>query len=167
MLSGQNTLPEGSTVVPIICASDGTHLTNFGGDKKAWPIHLTIENMKSSVWSKPTGHLLILLKLLPVPPTLGNNSLANSALRCQIQMVLHRALGEIFQSIRECSQEGELIGCTDGYERLCFPVLSGRIADQPEHANLQNISNSSCPRCKVEFHSFGSTRQSPTHDHED
>ncbi|KAH8144439.1 uncharacterized protein LAJ45_11569 [Morchella importuna] len=167
MLSGQNTLPEGSTVVPIICASDGTHLTNFSGDKKAWPIYLTIGNIKSSVRSKPTGHSLILLGLLPVPPKLGKNSLANSALRRQSQMALHRALGEIFQSIRECSQEGELIACADGYERLCFPVLSGWIADQPEHSNLQNISTSSCPRCEVEFHSLGSTRRSPTRDHED
>ncbi|KAH8144790.1 uncharacterized protein LAJ45_11186 [Morchella importuna] len=82
-------------------------------------------------------------------------------------MALHRALGEIFQSIRECSQEGELIACADGYQRLCFPVLSGWIADQPEHSNLQNISTSSCPRCEVEFHSLGSTRRSPTRDHED
>ncbi|RPB06760.1 hypothetical protein P167DRAFT_496965, partial [Morchella conica CCBAS932] len=137
----QNTLPEGSTVVPIICASDGTHLTNFSGDKKAWPIYLTIGNIKSSVRSKPTGHSLILLVLLPVPPKLGKNSLANSALRRQSQM--------IFQSIRECSQEGELIACADGYERLCFLVLSGWIADQPENSNLQNISTSSCPRCEV------------------
>ncbi|KAH8144500.1 uncharacterized protein LAJ45_11475 [Morchella importuna] len=162
-----NTLPEGSTVVPIICASDGTHFTNFSGDKNAWPIYLTIGNIKSLVRSKPTGHSLILLGLLPVPPKLGKNSLANSALRRQSQMALHRALGEIFQSIREYSQEGELIACADGYERLCFPVLSGWIADQPEHSNLQNISTSSCPRCEVEFHSLGSTPRSPTRDHED
>lgn len=82
-------------------------------------------------------------------------------------MALHRALGEIFQSIRECSQEGELIKCADGYERLCFPVLSGWIADQPEHSNLQNISTSACPRCEVEFHNLGSTRRSSMRNHED
>ncbi|KAH0611279.1 uncharacterized protein H6S33_010544 [Morchella sextelata] len=164
----QNTLPEGSTVIPIICASDGTHLTNFSGDKKAWPIYLTIGNIKSSVRNKPTGHSFILLGLLPVPPKLGKNTtLANCVLRRQSQMALHRALGEIFQSIRECSQEGELIKCADGYERLCFPVLSGWIADQPEHSNLQNISTSACPRCEVEFHNLGSTRRSSMRNHED
>ncbi|RPB06483.1 hypothetical protein P167DRAFT_478110, partial [Morchella conica CCBAS932] len=136
-----------STVVPIICASDGTHLTNFSGDKKAWPIYLTIGNIKSSVRSKPTGHSLILLMPLPVRPRLGKNSPANSGLRGQSQMSLHRALGGIFQRIRECAQEGELIACDDGYEHLCFLVLSGWIADQPEHSNLQNISTSSCPKC--------------------
>jgi hypothetical protein len=167
MLSGQNTLPEGSTVVPIICASDGTHLTNFSGDKKAWPIYHTSRNIKSLVWSKPTGHSLILLGLLPVPPKLGNNSIANSALRRQSQIALHSSLGKSFQSIRECSQEGELIICANGYERLCFPVWSGWIADQPEHAKLQNISTSSCPRCEVEFYILRSTCRSPTYDHED
>ncbi|KAH0605631.1 uncharacterized protein H6S33_004853 [Morchella sextelata] len=82
-------------------------------------------------------------------------------------MALHRALGEIFQSIRECSQEGELIASADEYEHLCFPVLSGWIVDQPEHANLQNTSTSSCPRCEVDFHSLGSTRRSLLRDHED
>jgi hypothetical protein len=81
MLSEYNTLPEGSTVVLIICASDGKHLTNLSGDKKAWPCDLTIGKIKSSVRSKPTGHSLILLGLLPVPPKLGNNSLSNSTLR--------------------------------------------------------------------------------------
>jgi hypothetical protein len=75
--------------------------------------------------------------------------------------------GDIFQSIRKYSQEGELIACTDEYEHQCFPVLSGWIAPQPEHANLQNISTSSCPRCQLEFHSFGRTRRGPTRDNED
>ncbi|KAH0603923.1 uncharacterized protein H6S33_007582 [Morchella sextelata] len=81
--------------------------------------------------------------------------------------MLHRALREIFQNIQECSQEEELIACADGYEPLCFPLLSGWIVDQPEHANLEDGSTSSCPRCEVEFHILGSTRWSPTHDHED
>lgn len=155
-------------MVPIICASDGTHLTNISGDKKAWPIYFTIGNIKSSVRNKPTGHSFILLGLLPVPSKLGKNTtLVNSVLRRQSQMAMNSAVGEIFQSIRECSQEGELIKRADGYERLCFPVLSGWIADQPEHSNLQNISTSACPACEVEFHNLGSTRRSSMRNHED
>jgi hypothetical protein len=56
--------------------------------------------------------------------------------------------------------------CSDGYERLCFLVLSGWITDHPELANLQNISSSSCPGCELEFHSLGSTRRSSTDDYE-
>jgi len=31
----QDQLPAGVTIVPVICASDKTHLTNFSGDKHA------------------------------------------------------------------------------------------------------------------------------------
>jgi hypothetical protein len=105
---------------------------NFSGDKKAWQIYLTIGNIKLSVQSKPIGQSLILLGLLPIPPIFGNNWLANSTLRCQSQMAQNCALEEIFQSIRECSQEGELIAFADRYERSCFSVLSGWIVDQLE-----------------------------------
>ncbi|KAG0639401.1 hypothetical protein HOY80DRAFT_1074395 [Tuber brumale] len=37
-----DSLPEGATLVPIICSSDVTFLTNFSGDKKAWLIYLII-----------------------------------------------------------------------------------------------------------------------------
>jgi len=38
-------LPAGATIVPVICASDKTHLTNFSDDQHAWPLYLTIVNI--------------------------------------------------------------------------------------------------------------------------
>ncbi|KAG0644729.1 hypothetical protein HOY80DRAFT_1097389 [Tuber brumale] len=38
----QDSLPEVATIVPMICSADVTFLTNLSGDKKAWPIYLTI-----------------------------------------------------------------------------------------------------------------------------
>ena len=35
----------GATIVPVICASDKTHLTNFSGAQHAWPLYLTIGNI--------------------------------------------------------------------------------------------------------------------------
>ena len=32
-------------VAPVILASDKTHLTQFRGDKTAWPVYLTIGNI--------------------------------------------------------------------------------------------------------------------------
>jgi hypothetical protein len=31
-------------VVPLVFMSDATHLNNFAGDKKAWPVYMTIGN---------------------------------------------------------------------------------------------------------------------------
>lgn len=64
----QQCLPEAATVIPIICVSDGTHLTNFAGDKKAWPVYLTIANIPSKIRNKPTNMAIILIALLPIPP---------------------------------------------------------------------------------------------------
>ena len=33
--------------MPLILFSDATHLTNFSGDKKAWPIYMTIGNLSA------------------------------------------------------------------------------------------------------------------------
>ena len=38
-------LPAGATIVPVICASDKTYLTNFTSDQHAWPLYLTMGNI--------------------------------------------------------------------------------------------------------------------------
>ena len=35
----------GATIVPVICASDKTHLTNFLGHQNAWQLYVTIGNI--------------------------------------------------------------------------------------------------------------------------
>jgi len=42
-------LPAAATIVPVICASDKTHLTNFSGDQHAWPLYLTIGNIQRDI----------------------------------------------------------------------------------------------------------------------
>ena len=36
----QDLVPSGGTVVPLLFASDKTHLTNFSGDKTAWLVYM-------------------------------------------------------------------------------------------------------------------------------
>src|ERR1700761_4974953 len=70
----QNTLPAGSTVVPIIGLSDQTQLTNLSGDKKAWPVYLTIGNILSRTRNSPAKMAILLLALLPVSPKVTGES---------------------------------------------------------------------------------------------
>ncbi|KAF8416585.1 hypothetical protein EV426DRAFT_509221, partial [Tirmania nivea] len=49
-------LPIGATLVPVLFASDATHLTNFSGDSKVWPLYMSIGNIKSSIRNQPTSH---------------------------------------------------------------------------------------------------------------
>jgi hypothetical protein len=57
----------GSTIVPIIGSSDQTHLTNYSGDKKEWPIHFSLGNINSTIPSKPSSLASVVVALLPVP----------------------------------------------------------------------------------------------------
>ncbi|KAG0644342.1 hypothetical protein HOY80DRAFT_878688, partial [Tuber brumale] len=59
----QDSLPEGATLVHIICSSDIKLLTNLGGDKKAWPIYPTIGNILSKTSNKSSKHASDLLAL--------------------------------------------------------------------------------------------------------
>jgi len=49
----QDQLPAGAKIVPVICASDKTHLTNFSGDQQAWPLYLTIGNIRKDIRRTP------------------------------------------------------------------------------------------------------------------
>ena len=58
----QFTLPISSTLVPVLLTLDQTHLTNFSGDKKLWPIYMSIGNINSIVCDKPSLKLNVKLR---------------------------------------------------------------------------------------------------------
>src|ERR1700760_1548476 len=120
----QNTLPTGSTVVPIIGLSDQTQLTNFSGDKKAWPVYLTIGNILSRTRNSPAKMPILLLALLPVPPKLtGESAPKNEAQRQTNADALRADFDLVLAPLQEVVQEGTVMDCADGKTRLCFPIL--------------------------------------------
>jgi len=63
-----STLPQGdyAVVAPVILASDKTNLSQFGGNKQAWPVYLTIGNISKSIQCQPSSCGSILIWYLPV-----------------------------------------------------------------------------------------------------
>ena len=116
----QSTLPRGATLVPVICMSDETHLSDFSGDKKAWPIYLTIGNILSKYRNKPSNHCVITLALLPIPPKRKN---LTSEQQESIDRILQRILKSILQPLNDVSQTGIILDCGDNHKRVCFPCL--------------------------------------------
>jgi hypothetical protein len=56
----QDQHPAGVTIVPVICASDITHLTNFSAEQHTWTLYLTIGNIRNAIRptpKSPTGFL--------------------------------------------------------------------------------------------------------------
>ena len=73
-ISWENTLPARSTVVPIIGLVDQTYLTNVWGNKKAWPVSMTLGNILSPRRNSPAKMLVLLVALLPIEPKLSSES---------------------------------------------------------------------------------------------
>ena len=61
-------LPIGSTLVPVLFASDATHLTNFSGYGKVWPLYMSIGDIKSSTRNKSSNQAWVPVPLLLVGP---------------------------------------------------------------------------------------------------
>jgi hypothetical protein len=47
--------------------SDTTHLSKLTGDRKAWPVYMTIGNIHSSIRMAQSKHAIALIALLPIP----------------------------------------------------------------------------------------------------
>jgi len=47
--------------------SHGTHLSNFAGDKKEWPVYMTIGNLSSKIRQMPSTHSVVMVALQPIP----------------------------------------------------------------------------------------------------
>jgi len=137
-------------VVPIIGLLDQTQPTNFSGDKKAWPVYVTIGNILLRTSNSPVKMPILLLALLPVLPKFtGESARADEAQRQMNADVLRTVLDLVLASLQQGVQEGTVIDCANRKTHLCFTILSAWIADHAEHTALHGIGSKSCPKYEV------------------
>jgi len=137
-------------VVPIIRLSDQTQFTNFLGDKKAWPVYVTIANILSRTRNSPVKMPILLVALLVVPPKFsGESARTHEAQRQTNADVLRTVFDLVLGPLQQVVQEGMVMDCADGKTGLCFPILSGLNADHAKHGALHGVGSKSCPKCEV------------------
>lgn len=139
-------LPSGATITPILLASDKTHLTDFGGDKSAWPVYLTIGNISKEICRQPSSHATILVGYLPVSKFSAFEQPNRALARYD---AFHHCMRLLLEPLIEAGRQGVLMTCADRKIHRIFPILAAYIADYPEQCLVVCCKENWCPRCVV------------------
>ncbi|KAJ7776026.1 hypothetical protein DFH07DRAFT_983220 [Mycena maculata] len=142
----QELLPDGATLAPIIISSDKTQLTRFSGDKQAWPVYLSIGNLRKETRRTPSARATALLGYIPVTKLeifLKKNRATNA------HQLFHNCMKVMLGPLKAAGRDGVKMDCADGFVRMIFPILSAYIADYPEQCLVACCRENSCPRCLV------------------
>jgi len=154
LIEDNATLRLGDTLVHLIFMSDGTHLSNFAGDKKEWPVYMTIGNLTSKIRQIPSAHTNFMVALLPI--LIKNRNIPQKRLDEQWQTnqeVLNEVLRQGLQPLTfEQNPNAESryynVLCADGNFRRCKPVVAARLADCPEYSDLHYLKRHVCFWCE-------------------
>ncbi|KZS88846.1 hypothetical protein SISNIDRAFT_417541 [Sistotremastrum niveocremeum HHB9708] len=157
----QERLPDGSTIVPIIFATDKTKLSVFSGDKVAWPVYMTIGNISKDVRRKISQRAWRLVGYLPIAKM---DCFQNQeARRINNWQLYHECMSRICKPLYSLGPEtrGVQIGCADGFARQCYPFLSVFTVDHPERCLIACCKENYCPECEVKPNDRGEHTPSP------
>ncbi len=137
----------GATITPIILSSDKTKLSQFRGDKTAWPVYMTIGNIAKETRRQPSTHSTILLGYLPVPKLDCCTEKTKKTTRYNI---FHRCMKLMLDSLVSAGKNGVEMACADAWKRQIFTILAAYIADYPEQCLVACCMENRCPRCPVD-----------------
>jgi hypothetical protein len=155
--------------------SDRTHLSNFAGDKKQWPVYMTIGNLSSKILQTPSTHSVVMVHILPI--LIKNRNIPQKGLDEQRQTnreVLNEVLQRLLQPLTFKQNPSAGSGyynvlCADGNFRPCKPVLAAWLADCPEYCDLHHLEWHVCFWCDCPKNELGDDvhpdKEHPRQDH--
>ncbi|KAI6011853.1 hypothetical protein BKA83DRAFT_4466641 [Pisolithus microcarpus] len=152
----QSRLPEGAVVTLVILSSDKTTLSQFSGDKKAWPVYLTIRNISKDVRRQVSLHAMVLIGYLPVSKLECFQKKSQSLVGYRL---FHHLMSLLLRPLAEAGHHGREMVCANGYLRHVHPILAAYIADFPEQCLVACNKESRCPWCLVQSNKHGNLEE--------
>ncbi|KZT41035.1 hypothetical protein SISSUDRAFT_964108, partial [Sistotremastrum suecicum HHB10207 ss-3] len=151
----QMRLPEGSTVVPVIFATDKTNLSVFSGDKVAWPVYMTVGNLDKSTRKKVSQRAWRLVAYLPVPKL--DCFQTQEIRRIKGWEIYHECMRHICGPLYSIGPEsqGVPLTCADNKLRKVYPFVAVFTVDHPERCLISCCKENRCPECEVQPNSQG------------
>jgi len=134
--------------------SNGTHISNFAGNKKEWPLYMTIGNLSSKVRQTASTHSVVMVAVLPTPiKTVNIPQTQWDEQRQTNREVLNEVLWQLFQpcTFEQNPSTGSgyfNILCSDGNFTCCKPVLATWLAGCPECNGLHHLERHVCFSCE-------------------
>ncbi|KAG8943222.1 hypothetical protein FRC04_003132 [Tulasnella sp. 424] len=131
----QSKVPAGTTVIPIILASDKTTLTSHTRGRMAHPLYLTLGNIRKDVRASIHRQAYLLLAYIPIllkiKQKLQNKTMKKAMLGILSKRLYHQCVTKILSPLKD--QKLYRTVDTDGFERETWRILMSWIADMEEN----------------------------------
>ena len=154
LIHSKESLPAGSTVIPVLLGSDKTHLTVFAGDKKAWPLYLSIGNITSKIRNSPSKNAWVIIGYIPIVEFHEHQSAAEARL-------FHQCIRHILNPLLVAGNNGINMTDSKGDVRFSFPLVAAHIADYPEQILVACAAGYNSPVTTANYYQLGDPKPSP------
>ena len=152
-------------MAPVIIATDKTQLTQFSGNKAAYPVYLTIGNIPKATRRKPSKHACILIAYLSVEK-INCSRINDQEHRSFVQRLFHDSMRIVLKPLIDAGKMGVEMTSSDGAIRRMHPILTCYVADYPEQCLVACTKYGTCPKCKTPANDLGNPEPAERHSQE-